>query len=103
LANLTAFWTLETFGLPFALQFAALLLSGVIVPVFFLPPGLGAIAQYLPFAAMFSAPLSIFIGQVNGATLWATLGMQAGWATILLLAVALVWHAAKRRITVQGG
>jgi ABC-2 type transport system permease protein len=103
LANFTAFWTLETFGLQFALQFAALLLSGVIVPVFFLPPGFGAVAQYLPFAAMFSAPLSIFIGQVSGAALWATLGIQAGWATILLLVVALVWQAAKRRVIVQGG
>src|SRR5262249_47643204 len=80
LANLTAFWTLETFGLQFALQFAALLLSGVIVPVFFLPPGLAAAAEFLPFAAMYSAPLSIFIGAVTGGALWVTLGVQLGWA-----------------------
>lgn len=103
LANLTAFWTLETFGLQFAIQFAALVLSGVLVPIWFLPRELAQVAHLSPFAAMFSTPLSIYIGRLEDAALGQALLFQVGWAAALLGLAAGAWRLAERHVVVQGG
>lgn len=103
LANATAFWTLETFGLQFALQFAGLILSGVVVPVWFLPEAMASVVHLLPFAAVYSTPLSIFIGRLEGPTLWGRVALQVAWVVALGAAAARVWRAAERRLVVQGG
>lgn len=103
LTNLAAFWTLETFGLAYAQRFASLLLSGVVVPIWFFPPGLAEAARLLPFASIYGTPLSIFIGRVDGPALAGALALQAVWVAVLALAAATVWGRAKRRLLVQGG
>ncbi len=103
ITNLTAFWTMETFGLQFALQFAGLVLSGVVVPIWFLPAGLARVAAVLPFASVFSAPLSIYVGRVVDGELLHILGLQAGWLLALALGAWLLWRAAVRHMVVQGG
>jgi len=103
LISMTAFWTLETYGLNLAMQFATLLLSGVIVPLWFLPEGFLRVTQLLPFAAIYSTPLSIYIGRLQGPELLEALGLQVAWVGGLAALVALVWSLAARRLVVQGG
>lgn len=103
LISMSAFWTLETFGLHQAMQFAALLLSGVVVPLWFLPEGFSQVTRLLPFASVYSTPLSIYIGRLQGDGLLHALALQAGWAVVLWLIVLGAWAAAARRLVVQGG
>lgn len=103
LANLTAFWTLETFGLQYMLRFAGFVLSGVFVPLWFFPDALRPVLFALPFASIQSTPLSIFVGRLDGVDVITALGVQIAWVALLSLVVARTWRAAERRITVQGG
>ena len=103
LANLAAFWTLETFGLQLTIQFAGLVLSGAVVPIWFFPPWLADVAHLLPFASVYGVPLSIYIGKLDGAALLWALALQAFWVALLTAALWLVWRAAERRVVVQGG
>ncbi len=61
------FWTMEIFGVQLMVQFISSLLSGSLVPLYFFPPGLlQQLALASPFAAIYNAPLSIYIGKVAG-------------------------------------
>jgi len=97
------FWTMEIFGFQLMVQFITTLLSGQIVPLQFFPESVRQIALNSPFAAIASAPLSIYVGRYHGAELWAVLGLQALWAVIFAAAALLLWRVGERRVVVQGG
>lgn len=78
----------------------ATLLTGAFLPFALMPWGLGDMFQWLPFAAMASAPLQIFTGLGHVPTL---LLMQAVWAIVLTLVAWRVWNFARERIVSQGG
>jgi ABC-2 type transport system permease protein len=79
------------------------LLGGQLVPLVFFPAALQAVLSVLPFAAMFSTPLLIYVGRIGPAQWGAALGLQAAWLAILACASAVLWRAGARRVVVQGG
>ena len=103
LMNLVAFWTLETFAIQLTVRWASDLLSGQIVPLDFFPGVLGAIVENLPFAAIYSTPLRIYIGELPPAAWPAAMASQALWLALFAAAAAVAWRAAERRVVVQGG
>jgi ABC-2 type transport system permease protein len=103
LMNVVAFWTLETFALQLTVRWASDLLSGQIVPLEFFPGILGTIVANLPFAAIYSTPLRIYIGELPAAAWPAALAAQVGWLVLFAAMAALAWRAAERRVVVQGG
>ncbi len=103
LMNVIAFWTLEAFALQMMVRWASDLLSGQILPLVFFPGVLGAIVQNLPFAAIYSTPLRIYIGDLPASAWPAALGVQCAWIALFALIAALAWRFAEKRIIVQGG
>jgi len=57
----------------------------------------------LPFAAMFSTPLLIYVGQIPPERYAEVMGLQVLWVVALGLVAALLWRAGARRVVVQGG
>lgn len=76
------------------------LLSGALVPLAFLPWGLGDVLSWLPFAATASAPLRIYTGTAEPVGL---LALQAAWSLILWPAAHLLWRANRERMVSYGG
>lgn len=76
------------------------LLSGALIPLALLPPAVGAVFAWLPFAAMASAPLQIYTG--TGAPL-PLLASQAGWALALWPLAHWLWRAGRERMVSYGG
>ena len=103
LANLTAFGTLETFGVQYMLRFAGFVLSGVFVPLWFFPDVWRPLVTALPFASIYGTPLSIFVGRLGGIELWSAVLIQVAWTLLLAAAAGWAWSAAERRVVVQGG
>lgn len=103
LMNAVAFWTLETFAIQLMVRWASDLLSGQILPLAFFPGILGQIVQGLPFAAIYSTPLQIYIGTLPRSHWAAAFGTQLMWLGIFALAAYVVWRSAARRVVVQGG
>ncbi len=103
LMNSVAFWTLETFAIQLMVRWASDLLSGQILPLSFFPGTLGWIVERLPFAAIYSTPLRIYIGELP-ATAWAgALEAQLLWIALFGALSYVVWRAAARRVVLQGG
>ena len=102
-STLACFWTQNYIGVQWARLAVVNLLSGALIPLVYLPGWLAAVAQWSPFAGLTSTPALIFLGHVDlrhGLTLVA---VQLGWVLALWFGARVVWRAALRRLTVNGG
>jgi|SRR5688572_1791895 len=91
----TSIWITESFRAAIVVLF-----SGALIPLALLPWGLGRVFEWLPFAAMASAPLRIYTGTGNPLTL---LALQFGWAIILWPAANWLWGAIREKLSSYGG
>jgi ABC-2 type transport system permease protein len=103
IVNLWAFWLLDFRGALGVASMTWTFLSGFVVPLSFLPPGLRGVLQALPFAGMIQVPIDVFLGKRTGLDLLSALALQAFWALALLGLGRLVLAAGERKLVVQGG
>jgi ABC-2 type transport system permease protein len=103
LMNSIAFWTLETFAAQLIVRWASDLLSGQIIPLTLFPGLFGRIVLALPFAAIYSTPLLIYVGVIPPEQWAASIAAQVGWLALFAVAASAVWRAASNRVVIQGG
>lgn len=103
LTAMIAFWTLETSGFMLSYRVFAQFFAGALVPLWFMPDWMRAVAEVLPFQATTYAPVAIYLGQIDGTAVWTTIGSQLVWVLVLWVLLRLVWARALRRVVVQGG
>jgi ABC-2 type transport system permease protein len=103
LMNSIAFWTLESFAVQLIVRWASDLLSGQIIPLTFFPGILGRVIFALPFAAIYSTPLLIYVGIIPPSQWIASFAVQAMWLLLFAALSAVVWRAASQKVVVQGG
>ena len=103
LMNCVAFWTLETFAIQLMVRWVSDLLSGQIVPLIFFPGVLQKIVLALPFAAIYSTPLLIYLGKIPPSGYLVAMAAQVGWCIGFAVLSWIVWGAAQKRVVVQGG
>ncbi|MEV6349286.1 ABC-2 family transporter protein [Actinoplanes sp. NPDC051851] len=103
LIGLSAFWTVDNWGLSTLYRFVAAFLAGAAVPLTFLPGPLRAVAEALPFRFVVYEPAAIYVGQVQGAEAVRALGLAVLWIVVVAGLVALVWRRAFRRVVIHGG
>jgi ABC-2 type transport system permease protein len=103
LMNSVAFWTLETFAIQLIVRWVSDLLSGQIIPLTFFPGIFGRVVFALPFAAIYSTPLLIYVGVIKPEDYARYLLVQLLWLALFSALSWAVWQAASRRVVVQGG
>ena len=103
LLSLWGFWLIDARGPINMGWLAAAFLSGMYVPLNFLPNGLADAVRLLPFAAMLQLPVEVFLGQHPGAGAAGVLALQLAWAAGLAGLGRLVLARAVRRVVVHGG
>ena len=103
LMNAIAFWTLETFAIQLIVRWVSDLLSGQIIPLTFFPGVLGRIVFSLPFAAIYSTPLLMYVGVIKPHDYAGYLLVQVIWLALFSVLSWAVWQAASRRVVIQGG
>jgi len=103
LMNCVAFWTLETFAAQLIVRWVSDLLSGQVIPLMLFPGIVGRIVFALPFAAIYSTPLLIYVGVIPPAQWAASIAIQLMWLVLFAALSTMVWRAASNRVIVQGG
>lgn len=103
LCGLLAFWLLTAFSLEWFLMGIMALFSGRLVPLWFFPAPLAAIAGYLPFAWVSYYPAAVYLGKLDVAATLIHFGIGLLWLGALGGSVALLWAGARHRLVVQGG
>ena len=103
LMNSIAFWTLETFAIQLIVRWTSDLLSGQIIPLTFFPGILGRVVFALPFAAIYSTPLLIYVGIIPRSQWLTSFAVQLLWLAVFAALSSFVWQAASRKVVIQGG
>jgi ABC-2 type transport system permease protein len=103
LMNSIAFWTLETFAAQLIVRWASDLLSGQVIPLTLFPGILGRIVFALPFAAIYSTPLLIYVGVIPPSQWLPSIAAQLAWLVLFAALSTFVWRAAASRVVIQGG
>jgi ABC-2 type transport system permease protein len=103
LVNATAFWTTDIRGMAAIAGLIAVFFSGEQAPLAFYPGWLQALAAVLPFQAMISAPMAIYLGRVAGPGLLVTLVVQLAWAVVLFGAGRYALARGYRKVESNGG
>lgn len=103
LVDLATFWLVTNTGLTRMYGFVQDLMSGVFVPLWFLPGWLLTTASVLPFAATINLPISIYIGRIPLSEAPAKLLFETCWILFLAAMTRFLWSRAARRVTSQGG
>lgn len=98
-----AFFTISPQGVRVLFTSMIDFLSGAIIPLPFMPDAVRKVVELLPFAGMFNVPLLIYSGELAGAEMWRSIGMQCFWLVTLVVLGRVLCKAAERRIVVQGG
>ena len=99
----TAFWLRNNWYIRFLGGALYTLLGGTFIPMWFFPQWLVDIARYLPFYYSTYAPLSIYLGRVQGAEIAITFLLQCVWIVVLIGLEKLIWRRAQRKLVVFGG
>lgn len=103
IAALSAFWVTETWGIFFAKWNLIDVLGGKYLPLWIFPPVWKEIALLLPFRGMNYTPLAILGGEIGLQQAPLELGFQLVWIMILAVLGRLVFAAAVKKLSVQGG
>lgn len=96
-----AFWFEDVQGFIRARAVIIPILSGAVVPLALMPPGLSVATQLQPFRFMLSYPMEVLLGNVPGGLL-AGFGLQLGWLAIFLLLAGVVWRLGIRAYSAAG-
>ncbi|MEV0220771.1 ABC-2 family transporter protein [Streptomyces sp. NPDC050704] len=104
MVGMLAFWTLEVSGIFMVYRMVGQLMSGALIPLWFMPEWLQSLALWLPFQGTTYTPLAIYVGQLQGILdLCTAVGRQLAWLIVLCVILRTVWTRAWRRVVVQGG
>ncbi len=79
------------------------LLSGLLIPIDWFPPWFQSMSFLLPFQSIAYCPLQIYLGRIQGLSLFFSLGLQLLWIVIIFGIGRIVWRLCQRRILIQGG
>ncbi len=101
--NCTAFWTLEIHAVQLMVTWVTDLVGGELIPLVFFPVALQDVLVKLPFAAMFSTPLLIYVGAIKPSGYLEAIGFQILWLAVLGGISVIMWRLGQRRLVVQGG
>jgi ABC-2 type transport system permease protein len=95
--------TLEVHSIGWFFQAMSRFFSGLIVPLWLLPDVLGNVANILPFRAVVSTPLSVYVGVLNGSAIPQAVVFQMIWLMALFMLSRWLWGRVQLRIVSQGG
>ncbi len=103
LIEVTSFWLEADKGVRLVVLGASLLPSGLILPLAYFPEPVQWLCRLTPFPYTLYLPAEIWMGQVQGLELVASLGAQLAWAVGLVVACRWAFARGTRRLLVLGG
>ena len=101
--NCIAFWTLEIHAVQLIVTWVTDLLGGQLIPLVFFPVALQGFIFALPFAAIYSTPLLIYVGHTTPDRYLAVITHQLVWIAIFSVIAVFIWRAGAKRVVIQGG
>lgn len=97
------FWLFSVWGIVTIKNVFVNILSGTMLPIWFMPSILRKIISYTPFESIYFTPVRIYLGELAGKDIIYGMVVQIFWIAILYLIGNLFWKNGVRKLVVQGG
>lgn len=98
-----SFWLFSVWGIITIKNVFVKILSGTLLPLWFMPQILRKIIAFTPFESIYFTPVQIYLGEVQGMELLAKLVIQIAWILVLGLIANFFWKKGVKKLVVQGG
>ncbi|MCP4415462.1 MAG: ABC transporter permease [Chloroflexi bacterium] len=103
LINLAAFWTPNAKGIGRFGFVLSWFFSGFLMPLRLYPKWVQTVANWTPFPHMLNTVVEVYLGILQGPTLWQALLTQALWIVGLAVLGQILLRTAVRRLVILGG
>ncbi len=97
------FWLFSVWGIITIKNVFVNILSGALIPLWFMPPVLQKIISFTPFQSIYFTPVQIYLGNVEGMELLTSVGVQLLWIAVLSLIANAFWKKGVKKLVIQGG
>lgn len=98
-----AFWLINVWSIVTIKNVCINVLSGSMIPIWFLPDWMQHIIWFTPFVSIYFTPIQIYLGKVKGyGVLWCYI-TQVIWIVILYFIGDFFWKKGLKKLVVQGG
>lgn len=101
--GILCFYTTQAFGLNQMRDVIVNFLAGVMIPVSFFPGSFKDIVNALPFAGLAQNPILVLQGKTTLCESFSMFGKNILWLFVFELLGWLIFKAASKKVTVQGG
>ena len=78
-------------------------LSGTMLPLWFMPNWVTNIIKYTPFDVIYFAPVKIYLGQMSMNDIIYVLVKQSAWIIILFVIGQILWSRGIKKLVIAGG
>ena len=100
---LSAFWFYGTFSLVTIKDAIVVIMSGALIPLWFMPQWLYDFIKLTPFDSIYYIPISIYLGQIPSNEIIYSIVKQVFWIFLLIGIGHVIWKFATKKLVVQGG
>lgn len=98
-----SFWLFSVWGIITIKNVFVKILSGTLLPMWFMPQIVRKIITFTPFESIYFTPVQIYLGEVFGMELLSKLMIQIAWIFVLGLIANFFWKCGVKKLVVQGG
>lgn len=98
-----SFWIFSVWGIMTIKNVIIKILSGTLLPIWFMPSFLRKVIAFTPFESIYFTPIQIYLGEVQGMELAMKLGVQVLWIIVLWMIAQAFWKCGVKKLVVQGG
>lgn len=98
-----SFWLFSVWGIITIKNVFVNILSGILLPMWFMPPFLRNIIYFTPFYSIYFTPLQIYLGTLTSSEIISAFIMQIIWAIALWIIGDIFWRKGTKKLVVQGG
>lgn len=101
--QMTAFWLVNIWSLLTIKNVFVNVLSGSMIPLWFMPEWMSGIMTFTPFSSIYFTPVQIYLGQLSYREIGLRCGIQCLWILLIYLVGDFLWKKGQKKLVVQGG
>ncbi len=98
-----SFWLINMWSLITIKNVFLNVLSGSMIPLWFMPDWMTPVMNALPFSSIYFTPVQIYLGQLTTQEIVTKFLIQLVWIVVLYLLGNILWKKGKKKLVVQGG
>lgn len=98
-----SFWLFSVWGIMTIKNVFVKILSGTLLPLWFMPEIIRKIIAFTPFESIYFTPVQIYLGEIQWTEIFSKIGIQAMWIVVLWLVANFFWKKGVKKLVVQGG